>query len=148
MAMMPRKKCTAFVAIDEYKTSQHHEALKTDYLEEMSISILCSMSNDENDQVDQPEVVAASKQIKKSILRKRACTWPAAMLVEFIDLAMHSELVNSKALLMNSFDTQSVSDFEAETEREQESEVDTDPDCPDTEISTVGSGKDYIAFSS
>ena len=138
---MPKKKCAAFVVIDDHKCMAHKESLKTDYLEEMGISILCSMSNDENDHGDHRDDVVTSKQVKKSGLRKRACTWPAAMLVEFIDLAMHSEIVNSKAMSLNSFDSQSVSDFEAETEREQESEGDTDPDCPDVEVTTIQSGK-------
>ena len=142
--MMPKKKCAAFVAIDDQKCMAHKESLQTDYLEEMGISILCSMSNDENDHVDQRDDVVTLKRIKKSGLRKRACTWPAAMLVEFIDLAMISEIMNSKAQSSDSFDTLSVSDFEAETEREQESEGDTDPDCHDIEVTTIKSGKSSI----
>ena len=137
-----RRKCGSGIPAEQDINLELHG---TDYLEEVGISVLCSLSCDDNERAQPMDTVVTLKQVKKLTARKRACTWPAAMLIEFIDLAMYSEIAKNKANNANSHDFQSVSDFEAETEQEHESEVDTDADCVDMEIETIESGEKSVA---
>lgn len=122
---------------------KQQDKLKTAFLEEMGISVLCSLSGDDGDQDEKKCIPLIKNQIKRRTSKKKPCKWPHAMLASFIDLAKISEKSRRDEIELSSSssDVHSFSDFDAETEREHESETDTDTDCIEMDLDALGSEK-------
>lgn len=134
------KKMMSMKHYEERHALRQQEIFQTAYLEEMGISVLCSLSSGDSKKQPEKKLFPQMKQDGKGRkLKKKSCTWPHAMLISFIDLAKISEMSRreKKDLSSSSTDIQSFSDFDAETEREHESETDTDTDCVEMELDTL-----------
>lgn len=130
--------------LSERYALKQQDLLKTAYLEEMGISILCSLSGDDSEHYETKKCASHLRhQPKRKALKKKTCTWPHSMLITFIDLARTSEKSRreNNELSSGSSDVQSLSDFDAETEREHESETDTDTDFVEMELDATISEK-------
>ena len=140
-----RKKMMFERHLAERYALKQQDKLKTAFLEEMGISVLCSLSGsgDDGDQVDKKYIPIVKNQIKRRTSKKKPCKWPHAMLASFIDLAKISEKSRRDKIELSSSSSyvHSLSDFDAETEREHESETDTDTDCIEMDLDTLGSEK-------